>query len=201
MAAPSTPPASPDVPECPICFFAYDNVFRSPLQLPPCAHTFCLQCLAQMCLFRKPLQSFYCPLCREPVPLPVGGAPCLPPNMEVVSRLPPGQRGGLQKVWLKGFQLHCSDPDSQGSGPRTLDLLPLFPDRPTSGPVAVQSAQGAAWCRMNMWCVVWTVLLLILCLFMVAFFPIYTSTWKGSGGAEEEEEEDSHPLNNGSSSL
>ncbi|XP_066466986.1 RING finger protein 223-like [Tiliqua scincoides] len=91
------------IPECPVCYLSYDNAFNTPLLLP-CAHTFCLECLAKLCAFLKESQSFQCPLCREAVPIPRGGVPKLPANMAIVQHFPPGMRE-RQEVWLDGFRL------------------------------------------------------------------------------------------------
>lgn len=91
------------LPECPVCYLPYDTVFHSP-RLLPCAHTFCLECLARLCAFLKAGQSFRCPLCRGAVPVPRGGVPKLPPSQAVVQLFPPGM-WEPQEVWLDGFRL------------------------------------------------------------------------------------------------
>lgn len=90
-------------PECPICYLAYNNVFNTPLLLP-CSHTFCLECLARLCAFLKPNQTFCCPLCRESIPVPQEGVPSLPANMEIVQQFPPWMQE-LEEVWMDGFHL------------------------------------------------------------------------------------------------
>ncbi|XP_048369113.1 RING finger protein 223-like [Sphaerodactylus townsendi] len=90
-------------PECPICYLAYNNVFNTPLLLP-CSHTFCFECLARLCAFLKPNQTFQCPLCRESIPLPQKGVPSFPANMEVIQQFPPWMRE-LEEVWMDGFHL------------------------------------------------------------------------------------------------
>nr|XP_056716106.1 RING finger protein 223-like [Euleptes europaea] len=90
-------------PECPVCYLAYNNVFNTPLLLP-CSHTFCLECLARLCAFLKPNQTFRCPLCRESIPLPQEGVPSLPANVEVIQQFPPWMRE-LEQVWMEGFRL------------------------------------------------------------------------------------------------
>ncbi|XP_060138940.1 RING finger protein 223-like [Zootoca vivipara] len=89
--------------ECPICYLSFDDVFRAP-RLLPCSHTFCLECLARLCVFLKPSQRFQCPLCRGSVPLPYGGVPRLPVNMDIIQQFPPWMRE-VQEVWLDGFHL------------------------------------------------------------------------------------------------
>ncbi|TFJ99896.1 tau-tubulin kinase 1 [Platysternon megacephalum] len=91
------------IPECPICYGPYDNIFQRPLLLP-CAHTFCLECLSRICVFVKQAQTFPCPLCRAQVSVPSGGIPKLPPNMDVVTQFPPWLQT-LQEVWLDGHRL------------------------------------------------------------------------------------------------
>ncbi|XP_033850995.1 RING finger protein 223-like [Acipenser ruthenus] len=184
--------------ECPICFAPYDNAFKTPLKLPVCSHTFCLECLSQMCLFLKPLQIFHCPLCRAPVPVPPGGAPSMPPNMEVVSQLPPSQRGPLRRVWLQGSQL-CywklqppysegqeelgqdavvrlqliQAPPGQPSPPRQADLIPVRAQR------RLLFRQA---CR-NVWCLGMVLLISTIMLFSAIFFPVYTNWhWNKNSG-------------------
>ncbi|KAJ6652062.1 hypothetical protein lerEdw1_015265 [Lerista edwardsae] len=106
---PPAPPAdqpgqdATPLPECPVCYLPYDPAFHTPLLLP-CAHTFCLECLARLCAFLKENQSFQCPLCRGSVAVPPGGAPRLPANPAIVQLFPPGMREP-QEVWLDGFRL------------------------------------------------------------------------------------------------
>uniref|UniRef100_W5M316 RING-type domain-containing protein n=1 Tax=Lepisosteus oculatus TaxID=7918 RepID=W5M316_LEPOC len=182
--------ASSPAPECPICFAPYDNAFRTPLLLPPCAHTFCLQCLAQMCLYLKTFQSFQCPLCRAPVPLPLGGVPCLPPNMEVVALLPPDQRGNLQRVWLERSQLcywkpqpaYNPGPLAPGPGQDVLVKLQLTGSplgHPAPGQavnlVTVRAHRRPLACQdlcHSFWCLLLLVAVCFVALFCTIFFPI-----------------------------
>lgn len=89
--------------ECPVCYLAYNNVFNTPLLLP-CSHTFCLECLARLCAFLNPNQTFCCPLCRESIPLPREWISSLPVNMEVIQQFPPWMQE-LEEVWMDGFRL------------------------------------------------------------------------------------------------
>ncbi|CAM5163068.1 unnamed protein product, partial [Eretmochelys imbricata] len=91
------------IPECPICYGPYDNIFQRALLLP-CAHTFCLECLARICVFVKQAQTFPCPLCRAHVPVPDGGIPKLPPNMDIMTQFPPWLQT-LQELRLDGDRL------------------------------------------------------------------------------------------------
>lgn len=93
------------IPECPICYLFYDNIFNAPLLLT-CSHTFCLECLARLCVFLKQDQTFQCPLCRETISLPWGGVPKLPVNMDIIQQLPPWMQE-LHEVWVDGFRLCC----------------------------------------------------------------------------------------------
>ncbi|XP_019396680.1 PREDICTED: RING finger protein 223-like [Crocodylus porosus] len=93
------------IPECPICYVPYDNIFQTPLLLP-CSHTFCLECLSRLCVFLKQSQALQCPLCRASVSIPHGGVPNLLPNMAVITQFPPWMQT-LQEVWLDGYKLCC----------------------------------------------------------------------------------------------
>uniref|UniRef100_A0A8C5R4S5 RING-type domain-containing protein n=1 Tax=Leptobrachium leishanense TaxID=445787 RepID=A0A8C5R4S5_9ANUR len=91
------------IPECSICFSTYDNVFKTPLLLP-CSHTFCMECLSKLCVFKREHETFCCPMCRAAVTIPPGGVPKLPPDMLVVSQFPLWM-GQLQEVWMEGSKL------------------------------------------------------------------------------------------------
>ncbi|XP_039767902.1 E3 ubiquitin-protein ligase RNF183 [Ornithorhynchus anatinus] len=132
-AAPAEPAESSQppglIPECPICYAAYDNAFQRPLLLP-CAHTFCLECLARLCLFLKQAQLFPCPLCRTPVLVPTGGVPRLPTDTDVVVRLPPWMQT-LPDIWLEGHRLCWVRPTSPpAASPEMLVTLELLTHRP-----------------------------------------------------------------------
>ncbi|XP_039631126.1 RING finger protein 223-like [Polypterus senegalus] len=179
-------------PECPICFQPYNNAFRMPLKLPVCSHTFCLQCLCQICLFLKPSQNFLCPLCRTSTSVPVGGAPQFPANMEVVSQLPPSQQDALCRVWVEGSQLYCCKAKIPEGRDRekvhVISLLPPSEPPQPGGLVTVRSQRLINWCNLNLWCLLWTVFILMLCLFIIIFFPVYSgglnsSKGTGSGGS------------------
>ncbi|XP_053328467.1 RING finger protein 223-like [Spea bombifrons] len=114
-----------NVPECPICFVTYDNVFKTPLLLP-CSHTFCMECLAKLCIFQKELDTFCCPICRGAVTIPPGGVPKLPPNMAVVAQLPPWM-GSLQEVWMEGSKLCWKRRNGEGCVTTTQNTVSHFP--------------------------------------------------------------------------
>ncbi|XP_072906311.1 RING finger protein 223-like [Hemitrygon akajei] len=123
------------VTECPICYLLYDNGLKTPLRLP-CAHTFCTECLARVCVFRKENETFPCPLCRAAVPIPPGGVPQLSTDLEVMRALPPALRSA-QPVWLEGSRLCWLKEGERGTGTLvTLQLLPqptadlAFPSQP-----------------------------------------------------------------------
>ncbi|MEE6504749.1 hypothetical protein FKM82_005328 [Ascaphus truei] len=92
-----------NLPECPICYFSYDNIFKTPLLLP-CLHTFCMECLSRLCLFLKQSQDFPCPLCRTLAHIPHGGVPNMQPNLDIVAQFPPAMQD-LQEVWVEGHKL------------------------------------------------------------------------------------------------
>lgn len=183
-SAEGAPPSAP-VPECPICFSAYDGAFRAPLRLPLCGHTFCLVCLSRMSLFPSRPQGFQCPLCRTPVPLPPGGAPCLPPNAELLSRLPQDQSSTLKRVWLEGPVLcHWTGPEGGGAPAEGVVRLPLIGAPPAAGggagggegqPVAmvtVLSRRRLDSCRNIRGLAMISTLLLVI-IFFAIFLPVY----------------------------
>ncbi|XP_069842154.1 RING finger protein 223-like [Dendropsophus ebraccatus] len=115
------------VPECPVCFTSYDNVFKTPLLLP-CSHTFCMECLSKLCIFLKDQETFRCPVCRTTVSIPPGGVPQLPPNMDIVSRFPPWMRQ-LEMVWMEGSKLCWRKRNGQNFTRRTQTPVSHVPPR------------------------------------------------------------------------
>ncbi|KAJ8414123.1 hypothetical protein AAFF_G00067210 [Aldrovandia affinis] len=175
---PGAPLSPAPIPECPICFFPYDGTFHTPLHLPHCTHTFCLHCLSRMSLFSAPLHGFQCPLCRAPVPLPPEGAPCLPPNPELVSQ----QGGTLRRVWLEGTVL-CYWRGLEGGMVSSDGVIRLpLTGAPTGGVVGGGAQPGAVvtvlsqhrlqGCR-NVWCLVMLSFLLFVIVFIAIFLPIF----------------------------
>ncbi|XP_078496996.1 RING finger protein 223-like [Lissotriton helveticus] len=177
-------------PECPVCFSAYDNVFKAPLVLP-CAHTFCLECLSRICIFKKESEVFSCPLCRGPVPVPQGGAPKLPANQAVLAQFPSWKQR-LQEVWVEGSKL-CwkkTSMDSTLTGTTqapeddgtvvTIDLLwSAGAARPASRPgdlVSVPRQGPLSRCSLlcrNWAYVIWIAAFCLILLFIIVFFPSY----------------------------
>ncbi|XP_040260863.1 RING finger protein 223-like [Bufo bufo] len=182
------------VPECPICFVTYDNIFKTPLLLP-CSHTFCMECLSKLCIFQKELETFCCPMCRAVVTIPPGGVPHLPPNMGIVSRFPPWL-GELQKVWMEGSKLCWKKDNGQNCVTSTQNTLAHFPpgqdenmvisvfllspaqphfSRP-GDLVIVPRQPHYHRCDLilrNYGCILWIFICCILMLFFVVFFPTY----------------------------
>uniref|UniRef100_A0A8C4SIA1 RING-type domain-containing protein n=1 Tax=Erpetoichthys calabaricus TaxID=27687 RepID=A0A8C4SIA1_ERPCA len=133
-------------PECPICFQPYNNAFRMPLKLPVCSHTFCLQCLCQICLFLKPSQTFLCPLCRTSTSVPVGGAPQF--------LLPAHQRSHICRVWMEGSEL-CHwrlQPPSAGFTYPSIHYLTHFPVQTHRAPVAILASSACKGEANPTWC-------------------------------------------------
>ncbi|XP_073414406.1 RING finger protein 223-like [Dendrobates tinctorius] len=182
------------VPECPICFATYDNVFKTPLLLP-CSHTFCMECLSKLCIFQKELETFCCPMCRAVVTIPTGGIPQLPPNMNIVAQFPPWM-GALQKVWMEGSKLCWKKGYGHNyimSTPNTLSYFPpgqeqdvvisvhlLSPIQPRfSQPgdlVVVPRQPHYHRCNLmlrNYGCILWVLICCIILLFFMVFFPTY----------------------------
>ncbi|XP_061841377.1 RING finger protein 223 [Nerophis lumbriciformis] len=99
--------------ECPICYSAYDNMFKTP-KLLSCAHTFCLECLSRL-LAISPADNqatapsdagadVFCPLCRQSTTLSEGGPPSLPTDQDTLHQLPHHQQRE-EPVWLDGDKL------------------------------------------------------------------------------------------------
>ncbi|XP_069097460.1 RING finger protein 223-like [Pleurodeles waltl] len=179
-------------PECPVCFSAYDNVFKAPLILP-CAHTFCLECLARICIFKKESEVFSCPLCRGPVPIPQGGVPKLPANQTVLAQFLPWKQCP-QEVWVEGSKLCCKKTTSMEFMPTgttqgqeddgmvvTINLLwSAAHPAPSPGDLVSVPRQGhlsrcSLLCR-NWAYVIWIASFCLILLFIIVFFPSYVSS-------------------------
>ncbi|OCT66906.1 hypothetical protein XELAEV_18038188mg [Xenopus laevis] len=183
-----------NVPECPICFVPYDNVFKTPLILP-CSHTFCLECLSKLCVFQRELDTFFCPLCRALVTIPPGGIPKLPPNMSLVSQFPPWM-GQLQEVWMEGSKLCWRKRGDQSYVTTTQNSVSQFPGGPEEnmiitiyllGPTTSHFTQPGdlvripqslphhrcSFCLRNYAFVLWIFICCVILLFIMIFFPTY----------------------------
>ncbi|KAM8934776.1 RING finger protein 223-like [Pelodytes ibericus] len=185
-----------NLPECPICFANYDNIFKTPLLLP-CTHTFCMECLSKLCIFQKELETFCCPMCRAAVTIPPGGVPKLPPNMAVVSQFPPWM-GCLQDVWVEGSKLCWRKGQAEGYVSKTQNTVAQYPPDsgdnvvitvyllgvgPSAGPFSnpgnlVMIPRQARYHRCNLMlrnyaCITWIFILCVLLLFFIIFFPTY----------------------------
>ncbi|XP_069468259.1 RING finger protein 223-like [Ambystoma mexicanum] len=171
-------------PECPVCFSAYDNAFKAPLILP-CAHTFCLECLSRICIFKKESEVFPCPLCRAPVKVPPGGASKLPTDLSILSQFPPWKQN-LQEVWLEGSKLCCKrkadvPPSSVAQDEDTVVTIDLLWSAAhpvaTPGDLVAVPRQGllsrcSLLCR-NWAYLIWISTFCLILLFIIVFFPSY----------------------------
>ncbi|XP_068105964.1 RING finger protein 223-like [Hyperolius riggenbachi] len=182
------------VPECPICFGNYDNVFKTPLLLP-CKHTFCMECLSKLCVFQKEMETFCCPICRAVTTIPQGGIPHLPPNMDIVSHFPV-YMSQLQRVWLEGAKLCWKRDYEQSYVSSTRNSLSHFPAGQEDNVIITVYLLGSAQSRFsqpvdvatvprqphyhrcnvllrNYGCLLWIFICCILLLFFMVFLPTY----------------------------
>ncbi|XP_007420640.1 probable E3 ubiquitin-protein ligase RNF183 [Python bivittatus] len=91
--------------DCPVCWNAYDNVFRTP-KLLRCHHSFCIECLAHLSLVSPAQNQLPCPLCRCLTVLPANQRVTeLPTNVAVLHLL------GLEPkhILLEGRQLYLKE--------------------------------------------------------------------------------------------
>ncbi|CAL8085762.1 unnamed protein product [Calicophoron daubneyi] len=63
---------------CGTCFTGYDSSERA-AKLLPCSHTICRSCLERILETQTQGTTFRCPICRENIPIPSGGAASFPP--------------------------------------------------------------------------------------------------------------------------
>ncbi|TGZ61877.1 hypothetical protein CRM22_007726 [Opisthorchis felineus] len=63
---------------CGTCFTGYDTCERA-AKLLPCSHTVCRSCLDRILETQSQATSLRCPICREDIPVPAGGASSFPP--------------------------------------------------------------------------------------------------------------------------
>ncbi|KAM4697176.1 E3 ubiquitin-protein ligase RNF183-like [Rhinophrynus dorsalis] len=183
-----------NVPECPICFATYDNVFKTPLLLP-CSHTFCMECLSKLCVFHKEMDTFSCPMCRASVTIPAGGIPKLPPDMSIVSQFPPWI-GQLQNVWMEGSKLCWRKEHDQSYVTRTQTTVSQYPPGPEDNVIITTFLLGQSTSHFshpgdlviipqqphyhrcnfllrNYGCFIWVFLCGVLLIFFTVFFPTY----------------------------
>ncbi|KAJ1145533.1 hypothetical protein NDU88_011819 [Pleurodeles waltl] len=169
------------IPECPICYLTYDNVFKSPMLLC-CAHTFCLECLARMCLFLKQMQMFQCPLCRTEQVIPLGGVPKLRVNVDILAKLDAGTQIP-QEVWVDGHKLCCisAQASPQGQASDTLVTVQLLsnPSSQNAGPeglVDVGHDTRVYCCRTSykaIWSMSFLIFTVLVLFFTILFIPMY----------------------------
>lgn len=69
---------------CPTCLCHFDRSQRRP-KLLVCSHSFCLICINEMVKMPQSRQtgSFCCPVCRQPIVIPIDGADGFPPSFMV----------------------------------------------------------------------------------------------------------------------
>ncbi|KAM4664523.1 uncharacterized protein O3C94_012598 [Discoglossus pictus] len=182
------------IPECPVCFSTYDNIFRTPLLLP-CSHTFCMECLSKICVFQKELEAFCCPMCRAAVTIPQGGVPKMLPNMSIVAMFPPWM-SQLQDVWLEGSKLCWKKEYGQSYVTPTQNTVAQYPPEPEDnviitiyllGPGSAHFSNPRDLVRIprqfhyhrcnilfrNYGCIIWIFICCIILLFFMVFFPMY----------------------------
>ncbi|XP_063172443.1 E3 ubiquitin-protein ligase RNF183 [Candoia aspera] len=91
--------------DCPVCWNAYDNFFRTP-KLLRCGHSFCIECLAHLSLVSPAPNQLPCPLCRCPTVLLANQRVTeLPTNIAVLHLM------GLEPnhIVLEGRQLYLKE--------------------------------------------------------------------------------------------
>ncbi|XP_078600842.1 E3 ubiquitin-protein ligase TRIM56-like [Branchiostoma floridae x Branchiostoma japonicum] len=87
---------SDDSTQCTICFYTFKNP-----KVLPCLHTFCEHCLREW-VQKNDGDTFPCPICRQPVPLPQNGVEGLKDNFFIAS---------LVKAMTEHHKLHHSKDD------------------------------------------------------------------------------------------
>lgn len=120
--------------ECPVCFCAYDNVFKTP-KLLSCGHTFCLECLARINVTSSELKQLSCPVCREVTRLPHGrDLPQLGNDRDVFSKLPPEMQRALSVRFKRSKgKLELKSKSTQQNPAKTGMTLPPVKKPETAG--------------------------------------------------------------------
>ncbi|XP_074048616.1 RING finger protein 223 [Macrotis lagotis] len=174
--------------ECSICFTGYDNIFKTPKVLS-CTHVFCLECLARLMAAQPAGQSddsIPCPLCRQPTPVPLTGAPALRTNQELLASLAPHLRKE-EPVWMDGSKLCYRPPlPSSNSGPPTcicLDVAMSKPDivhLPSPSPPQRRRGFLARCSYCSDWKRVILITVLLVILFCIVLWPVQCALKTGN---------------------
>uniref|UniRef100_A0ABM5F5D9 E3 ubiquitin-protein ligase RNF183 n=1 Tax=Pogona vitticeps TaxID=103695 RepID=A0ABM5F5D9_9SAUR len=178
--------------DCPICWSAYDNIFRTP-KLLQCQHSFCIECLAHLSLVSDGRGQLPCPLCRHPTALPPDRLVTELPTNEAVLRL---LRLAPNPIVLEGHRL-CLREQRQSwhflRQPRvyTLDLGPEMdanaghpPESPQTGTTSLPRRTTLRECARNPQLRIFTYLMaIILSMTVLLIFSVFwTKQFLGWGG-------------------
>uniref|UniRef100_A0A665VXN0 Ring finger protein 223 n=2 Tax=Echeneis naucrates TaxID=173247 RepID=A0A665VXN0_ECHNA len=172
-------------PECSICCYNYDNIFKAPKQLE-CTHTFCLECLSRLMAVsqaeaqgdgdseRPPIS---CPLCRHLTTLPEEGPPALTTSSEVLGKLPENQQQ-VETVYLEGNKLcyqssrHSADLGAPESPTPFCICIDIGARKKAEAPTAAQTQNHGMLGRLAEWKRMVLFFVLMVLLVVIVLWPL-----------------------------
>ncbi|XP_022608915.1 RING finger protein 223 [Seriola dumerili] len=170
-------------PECSICCYNYDNVFKAPKQLE-CTHTFCLECLSRLMVVSQAGDDttgnrgrLSCPFCRHLTTLPEEGPPALANSGEVLGKLPEHQQQ-VESVYLEGEKLcynssrHSADLGASDSPTAFCVCVDIGASKAVAAPTQTRPRTHGALGRMADWKRMVLFIVLMVLLVVIVLWPL-----------------------------
>lgn len=168
-------------PECSICCYNYDNVFKAP-KLLECTHTFCLECLSRLMLVSRAdkdggQMSLSCPFCRQLTTLPEAGPPALANSPEVLDKLPQHQQQ-VETVFLEGEKLCYNSSRSSAElgapdSPTPFCIcIDIGANKTADAPAQTQRTSNSLLGRMSDWKRILLFVVLMVLLIVIVVWPL-----------------------------
>ncbi|XP_071331516.1 RING finger protein 223 [Trachinotus anak] len=166
-------------PECSICCYSYDNVFKTPKVLE-CTHTFCLECLSRLMVVSQDdgnRTRLSCPFCRHLTTLPEEGPPALATSREVLCKLPNHQQQ-VESVYLDGEKLcyqsstHNADLGNPDSPTAFCICIDIGASKTVAPPIQAQPQNYGMLGRLADWKRMVLFFLLMVLLIVIVLWPL-----------------------------